>query len=1494
MNIKRTLSMAFAAIAVAAMPALGMLSTAEPSPQKATTVQKVKKQKTVAKRRGMPMKKAEGSGATIYGVMTSTDGSVGIYSTTASSDATVTELVSNSELSNIKAGTYVNGTYYALYAYTMPFNPTYVMNATQYAYDTSTWECETLDLLTMFCPIGMAFNPVDNTIYMLAYNDDGDTGLYTYDTTTAERTEIAILSSWDYSGLACDSKGTLYTLCGMEQLETIDAATGEETTIGSMYAAFGGDLDTGSDRSLTFDLNTGELYLFASTYSTGSGLYKMDLTTGEAELITNWNSAGYTWQGTFCMNNTTNEGAPGAITNLEVSFVDAATDGTVSFQMPDQTFGGTPIVGQTNWNIEVDGTIVMTGAADAGATVTEAVSVEQGLHTFKCYAENDEGKGAALSKQLYVGNDTPKPTASVTATLQDDGTVAIAWEAITEGVNAGYLNTAALTYNVMRLPDSVVVASNTSATSCTDTSTISERSIYQYEVTATAEGLSSDPVQSAIIALGDQASIPFSWTFSKNSDRTALLYTIIDANNDGITWNNFAQYGPTRTNNADDWIITPPLRVEAKRAYKVTIDSRAYSSRYPQKFEVKAGFAPTVEGMTLAVIDTTVVNWDKVASTEGTVVLPDHDGPLYVGVHVVSDPNTYNFYLSGVKVELIEPTEAPAAGTLAASPTTDGAMTIDLKAVAPTKQLNDSAISETMSAVLINKTTGDTIYTASDIAAGQEISATDNAPQNGLNEYSMVYSNHAGEGMAATAQAFAGVDVPGIATNVHWTKSSEGRTLTWDAPTEGQNGYYINPDDLTYNISIIVNGGTTSIATGVKGNSYEDLTKLVYSIQVPVYYEIRAVNSAGTGRIAKSNSLPYGDSYACPFFERFEYKGNYSPWIVVDLSAYASFWNSGAHSSTDPAVTAVEGADDYMLTFEQRAKGEKSAMQSPWITLEGVAKPVVRFMATPSTSSCTMSLEASKDGDNWETLVTVPEGTADEWSLYTASLDNYKDCTTLMLRFVAEASQEELSGRLLCVDQIKVCDDTDCDLRFTSLYASDAVKAGTAYDVDMTLTNDGSKSTAATVNVYDGDSLIGSADIADFASDSYESLTFHFTAPLDADEISLRAEVVAADDSNADNNTIEKTVSVTAAPYAVPTNLTGKEDAQGPLTLSWTAPAEDAKQTVEDFENLESWTIGGIDISVDNEGNPTKITADEGMVGNFKVIDADHYATYWITSSTSTHNNQYMPMAGTVFDLTNPTDYSSLFATVSGHKSWLFITSQVVQSNDYLILPRLADSDKTISFEANSADNLYGLEKIEILYSTTDNSSASFQVFKEAFEVPYNEFTTDNNGYTHYEFTLPSDAKYAAIHYISNDVLGLFVDDICYAPYTTLVGYNVYRDGHKLNSEPIATASYTDAEPTSGSVYTVTAVYEEGESTYSDPYAFTTGIATNLVAAKGLIRVVGHTLSLQGFSGAATVYTADGRTVATVANAQNATVNLHHSGVYMVKTSNGTSKVVVR
>ena len=123
-------------------------------------------------------------------------------------------------------------------------------------------------------------------------------------------------------------------------------------------------------------------------------------------------------------------------------------------------------------------------------------------------------------------------------------------------------------------------------------------------------------------------------------------------------------------------------------------------------------------------------------------------------------------------------------------------------------------------------------------------------------------------------------------------------------------------------------------------------------------------------------------------------------------------------------------------------------------------------------------------------------------------------------------------------------------------------------------------------------------------------------------------------------------------------------------------------------------------------------------------------------------------------------------------------------NDDWLISPELSGEAQTVSFYIKSVTMAYE-ERFRVLYSTDTKSTSDF------VKVATANYYTPNSLWRRFSVKLPEGAKYFAIHCISEDAFGLMVDDITYIPKNAkkksfdFMGYNVYRNGVKITSEPV-------------------------------------------------------------------------------------------------------------
>ena len=292
------------------------------------------------------------------------------------------------------------------------------------------------------------------------------------------------------------------------------------------------------------------------------------------------------------------------------------------------------------------------------------------------------------------------------------------------------------------------------------------------------------------------------------------------------------------------------------------------------------------------------------------------------------------------------------------------------------------------------------------------------------------------------------------------------------------------------------------------------------------------------------------------------------------------------------------------------------------------------------------------------------------------------------------------------------------------------------------------------------------------------------------------------------------------SPYSL-INLAGSEDGipyglrlmevdNKDVSLSWNTP-EATDGYWDDFETHDDFVINS-----------------PGNVG-WQYIDADNARTYTWQACTFPNMGQKMAFIVMNPSMTSPaTDTNPNYKPFSGNKMLVDFCAADVPNNDFIISPELNfSSDFKISFRARSYNDVYALERIRVGYSTTGISPSNFTWVQGG---DYVELPAEWNLY---EYEIPQEAKYVTINCVSDDAFMLLIDDIFVgtnevrpgvmpmkapAAVAKLTGFNIYRDGTKVNQEPVTEVRYTDTVDDYGTFsYTVAAVYSDGsESEKSD------------------------------------------------------------------------------
>ena len=272
------------------------------------------------------------------------------------------------------------------------------------------------------------------------------------------------------------------------------------------------------------------------------------------------------------------------------------------------------------------------------------------------------------------------------------------------------------------------------------------------------------------------------------------------------------------------------------------------------------------------------------------------------------------------------------------------------------------------------------------------------------------------------------------------------------------------------------------------------------------------------------------------------------------------------------------------------------------------------------------------------------------------------------------------------------------------------------------------------------------------------------------------------------------------APYALRcTDLAGKK-----VYLTWLSP-EPVNGYYDDFEAHE-------DFAINSAGN----------IG-WSYVDGDNQYNYTWAACNFPNMGQKMAFIVMNPSQTSPaTDSNPNYKPYSGEKMLVDFCADNGQNNDYIISPQLKfDEDFTISFQARSYNitSTIPMERIRVGYSVKSMRPSDFVFVNEG---DYVELPAQ---WTLLQYSIPKDAKYVCINSVSQDAFMLMIDDIYIgtnrvrpgiapmraADMDKVTGFNIYRNGEKVNETPVNVVRYTDEVPDYATYdYTVTAVLADG------------------------------------------------------------------------------------
>lgn len=1006
--------------------------------------------------------------------------------------------------------------------------------------------------------------------------------------------------------------------------------------------------------------------------------------------------------------------------------------------------------------------------------------------------------------------------------------------------------------------------------------------------------------------------VPFMHTLGKADDQKANtdLYKAFDVNDDTKGWKvgGFSTYsaclGPNLDNN-DDWMISPPIHLLGGVDYEMTYTAGVNTPNGTKAFamDVCMGDAQEPSAMTVTLVPTK--DYKEKETVETVALKVDADGYYCIGFHSTTAKVTTgigtlkNFGISaaGVKVD------PPAAGTVEYVVAPNGELKATITYTAPTLTVSGAPL-ERISKVVIT-TCWSEKHVFEEVVPGQTITFDAEMYQGSANNRieAVAYVDDTAGETVLVKDIFAGVDTPLPPANPVITLSDDYKhvTVSWDPVGEiGEHGGYVDVSAVTYYIfdafgsyydPALAATTETSYTFDYSETAGQDFVAYQITAGIEELYLYSPESVTDICVIGEPDGLPFTESFADAYYSQV--------WMVDPESTSGGYmagtlYDNEIQINTDdedaePEYLNSQDGDNGFFMFLPMEKDAAYGFSSVKVDLSKAAHPVLDFMYQGKGSAIDVKIAAGNGPLEVVRTIDLKENPTGDWTLCRIDLSDFKDAGCIrfgiMMRGIHNTDDTTWSVPL---DNIRVMDLVETDLRIVTCNAPKSLKPGAEASIDLRIENLGTAACDNAVVVLTvGDKTTETA-LPLIESLGFATVSLPVSATvMDGDELECAIDVRAEGDANPANNRAAGIIRVEHPVYPAVTDLSATV-AGDDVLLEWSAPdfaaMTEAKSVTEDFESEDYAPL-----TIENFGGWTLYDGDKGKTYTFLGDVANPYRT--------------SPMAFQLFDPVKAgvPEKSLIDAEPHSGATMLVAWSTNGTNDNWLISPELSGEAQTVSFWAKSFTSGYA-ESFEVLYSTAGTAVEDFAVIEEVENYPADGRVPEE--WTEFKAALPEGATHFAIRHTSYDSYALYVDDISFrgAPDmpadSRIEGYNIYRDGVKLNDTPLEATSMQDAPEESGTyTYHVTTVYSCGESRVSAPVEVMfekSGIDAATSAGIG-ITADGQTIVITGAEGRhVAVSAADGRCIFS-GQGHARTLVPASQGVYIVTIDTScTAKIIIR
>ncbi len=729
----------------------------------------------------------------------------------------------------------------------------------------------------------------------------------------------------------------VYAVTRQKEFVRINQETGEYEYLWTLPI---GDMNPDYKMALTYLPNADE-YLFAATpndLNMPTVYYRLDV---ESKIIAQTTQLVDSNVVTFFINTDEKDmEAPLRPEYVSMNFPEGALAGSFTFTMTSELAGGNAATENLTWTFYTDGEEITSGTAEPGASVEVNTEFTQGTHTIEMASAIGTHEGPSFKKQVYIGNDTPKAPTNVVLT---EGNVT--WDAVTEGVNNGYLNLDDMIYEVYINDEYIGETAETSL----DFNVAPTDAFGKHTATVIAicNDIESEKGTSNSAVYG--APMTLDVFFGPNRDEASLFTVIKEDVENALAWGfdswdeAFATDYAWKASNT--WLVSPPVNMDDTNVvYAVEFDAltaltmnedEAYMSVY-----VASDANADIEDAEKVLFEPYMPTMNEYTKYRAIFCISEASAK-HIVFKAYSDYLAYQFKVRNISIAKTDLSpKAPSGVTnLEAIEAENGELKATVIFNMPLVDLTDNDLAADAE-ITATVTAGEekSVVTGK---PGEEMSAVIATVQGNNNiAVSVAIGEDAGE--TCNVNVYTGIDRPGMPKNFKAEIGEDPYTVnfSWEAP-EGAQGKYFEAKDIKY--SILYKSGWYTYDVG---EIPVDATEFTFTFpdgtdQNQYTFYINATNEIGEGAYA-TYDLIAGKPYELPMVENFE--GNrytYYPFVLTYPSEdyigsgaifQAPYYTNELFEKYDhPCVTALSTIDGDV----------KSRLAFPMFTTENISGTVV-------------------------------------------------------------------------------------------------------------------------------------------------------------------------------------------------------------------------------------------------------------------------------------------------------------------------------------------------------------------------------------------------------------------------------------------------------------------------------------------------------------------------------------------------------------------------